>query len=490
MNKTEVKKHASAFVIFGATGDLTQNKIYPSLYELARRDLLPRKFFIYGLARESLSDKQFQQHIRRSIKQLVKGADEKAIQKLIVKAEYIQADVTEDAGFRELESRIQANEKKIGHGILRMFYLALPPRIFSDVIRRIETCKMGRAMCSREHILSRVIVEKPFGSDYKTALKLDHELRRVFKERQIYRIDHYLGKEAFQNIFSFRFANAIFENIWNRKHIEYIQINALETVGLEERFSYYDGAGALRDMVQSHLFQLLAYIMMEEPTGQKVTALHYSKERLLSMLRPLKGSRMVAAQYQGYKKEKGIPSDSRTETYAALVCEVANARWRGVPIYIRTGKMLDHKETSVSIQFKKRMPKSFDISGKEHQPNRLHIEIAPTPAIDLEMHVSKPGFKNALDLASMHYCRSEHEKEPPVGDYERLLMDVIVGDQSLFTSSKEVLYAWRALDPFLKAKPHVKLQSYKKGSEGPSAAKQILLKDHSWLKTNNTCPGH
>lgn len=488
MNKTELKKRASAFVIFGATGDLTQNKIYPSLYELARRNLLPEHFYLYGLARKTLSNKQFQKHIENSIRKLVAQPDEKAIKKLVAKAEYIGADVTEDAGFQELEARIQAHERKIGSGILRMFYLALPPKIFSDVIRRIESCKMGKALCSREHVLSRVIVEKPFGSDYDSALQLDRELRRVFHEKQIYRIDHYLGKEAFQNVFSFRFANAIFEHIWNSKFIDSIQINALETVGLMDRFAYYDGAGALRDMVQSHLFQLLAYVMMEEPKGKSVAALHVSKERLLKTLSVRKQSKLIRGQYQGYRKERGVPRDSKTETYVALACEVTNARWKGVPIYIRTGKMLDRKETSIAIQFKQRMPKSFDISGTGYRPNRIYIEIDPVPSITMEIHVAKQGFKNALDTASMHYCRSEHEKEAPIGDYERLLMDVILGDQSLFTSSEEVLCSWKTLDASLKSAPRVKLHRYKKGSEGPSASKSILLKNHTWLKTTNLCP--
>jgi len=347
---------------------------------------------------------------------------------------------------------------------------------------------MGKELCTIQHVLSRVIVEKPFGYNLKTAQRLDKRLMEVFDERQVYRIDHYLGKEAFQNIFAFRFANNWFEHLWNKDHVLEIQLNALETVGLEGRYSYYDGSGAIRDMVQSHLLQFLAFLTMDAPRDLSSFSLREKKEAVLAATRPHQGKiTMVQGQYSGYRKEKGIPSTSKTETYVAMKLEINSPRWKGVPIYVRTGKALGRKDTGAVVVFKQ--PKT--IYPSEAPVNKIALQIAPSPSISLHLNVQSGEFGMDLDQAAMHYCRGEHREEAAVGDYERLLLDVVLGDQKLFTSSKEVLSAWKIVDPFLARAARRKPVAYKKGSEGPTEARSMMLKDGTdWLAIHSSCPIH
>lgn len=459
--------HPTAFIVFGATGDLTQRKLYPALYELARRDLLPPKFYLYGIAREERTDDMFRKQVRSAIKEYVKGdLEEKALGRLLKHVTYISADLKAREGYQKLENSVKKRELSLKKGIQRLFYLALPPGIFPYVAKSVESCHIGKALCTRDKILSRIIVEKPFGSDFASAKKLDVRMRKAFNEEQIYRIDHYLGKEAFQNVMTFRFGNQLFDHSWDNTNIESIQIHALETVGLEKRFSYYDSAGALRDMVQSHLLQFLSILTMDEPASLEAKSIHKEKQRVLEAVRPFGGkAKIVRGQYAGYTSSKNISKSSKTETFASLALEVNLPRWRGVPIILRTGKKLGQKETSATIVFKQ--PKLGFLHDKRHPlvPNMLHLQISPAPSISMRINVHSPGVNMGADEANMHYCRGERFKEPPIGDYERLLIEVMKGDQTLFTSSKEVLAQWKIVEPFLKKS--TKPVSYKKGSLGP-----------------------
>ena len=482
--------HPTAFVVFGATGDLTQNKLYPALYELALRGGLPKKFYIYGIARDKVSNAQFKQEIKNSITGHAKPLDKKALSGLLKNVKYISVDLKDVAGYLELEDQIKKEEVRIGHGILRVFYLALPPSIFPYVAKNVEACRIGKHLCTKEKILSRIIVEKPFGNDLGSAKKLDKRIREVFKDEQIYRIDHYLGKEPFQNILMFRFGNQFFEKHWNAKHISQIQINALETVGTEGRFSYYDGAGATRDMVQSHLMQFLAYLTMDEPPSLSSKGLQKAKGDVLQFVRPFGGRiSAVKGQYLGYRSEKGVKKNSMTDTYVAMKLEINTPRWKGVPIYVRTGKFLDRKETSALIEFKGRSSRFMTDSKHPLKPNIVSLNISPTPSVSMSINVHKPGIDMGADSATMHYCRGEkYGSEPEVGDYARLLIDVIRGDQSLFTSSKEIFSSWKVVDQYIK-RGGQKLHKYKPGSSGPKAADDMLKSGgHKWLLPVTDCP--
>jgi len=491
MNLKKILAQPTAFIVFGATGDLTQNKLYPALYELARRKMLPKDFTLYGLSRKKMKASTFKKDIHQDLKRYAgKKIEKKAVDLLLKKVQYIGADLNEPDGYHKLEKHIQAHEKKHNKAVLRIFYLALPPSLFDDVTKHVKTCKAGGDICSIQNVRSRVVLEKPFGYDYKTALRLDKEVKKLFDEEQIYRIDHYLGKESFQTMFAFRFANEFFEEHWDNRHIQSIQINALESIGTEGRHSYYDGAGAMRDMVQSHLMQFIAYLTMDEPKDLSAKALRKAKEQVLKHIKPSKkGVNIITGQYQGYTKDPGIIKGSKTETYIATKFEINSPRWKGVPIYVRTGKNLSHKETSAIISFKHKAPLFMKAKADANvADNRLMIQISPQPSITLQMNVDKQGFQLQTDTATMHYCRHENKTMPPIGDYERLLMDIIEGDQMLFTSSEEVLSSWKAVDPLISKIKNKKPLRYTKGTIGPKESSKILEQGEEWYSVSTHCP--
>lgn len=471
---------ATAFVVFGATGDLTQRKLYPALYGLAKYDALPKKLYLFGVAQKKLTDKEYKAVIEKEVRMFTnEKIDPKVMKRLLRHVHYVQADLNKRDGYDELEAKIQRYEKKIRKPIQRLFYLALPPKLFGQVAKNVETCNLGKALCSIHEIKSRIIVEKPFGYDLRSARKLDKELHRVFNERQIYRIDHYLGKEAVENIGVFRFNNRLIESMWNRDHIEQIQIHAPELVGLEDRAGYYDSAGALRDMLQNHLLQLLAYLTMDEPKEMTAKYMRENRAAVLQKLRLLKGKHAVRGQYKGYKKEKGIQKGSKTETYIAAAFEINTPRWKGVPIYIRTGKAMGMKETRAIIEFK-----------QENAPaNLIELQIAPVASVSMKVNVLKPGLEHEIDSADMHYCRGERFQKRPLADYERLIIDIIKGDQTRFAGSEEILAAWKAVTPLQKQLSRLPLKVYKQGSMGPRESDKILKqKGHEWLSSFVSCP--
>ena len=485
----ERAQNPSALIVFGATGDLTQNKLYPALYKLAEKNVLPKQFYLYGVAHEIMTKEEFLGDIKNDLKRHFGSQySDKIAQKVIRKVRYISGDLTEKAAYDEIEAAIQKDEKRTKRAILRLFYLALPPVLFGKVVSNVQTCKLGKHLCTLQHVLSRVIIEKPFGYDYKTAVDLDKKVRAAFDERQIYRIDHYLGKESINNILAFRFANPFIKDVWNNKHIKEIHINALETVGLEGRYKYYDGSGALRDMVQNHLFQFLAYLTMNEPQELSTRYLRKEKERIFKNLKGYtQGCPMITGQYKGYKQEPGIPRSSNTETYTALKVRIDVPEWKNVPIYIRTGKNLSRKDTSATILFKQQN-KLFHEKCPGMSDNLVNINISPAPSIEFKINVQKPDFKLEVEPATLRYCPAETKKGKTIGDYERLLLYVFEGNQLLFTSSKEVIDCWKAIDPFLKKAKRTKPFTYQPGTLGPKEAHTFMQKHKTkWYDSASTC---
>lgn len=407
-----------ALIVFGGTGDLTQRKLYPSLYHLAQRGRLPKGFSLYGVSRKTLTDKEFRRNIERDIRAFAHGKiDEKAVARVTGAAHYLSADLNHREGYERLEARLKP-------GTLRLFYLALPPRLFTPIVEHLDRCGMARALGAAR---SRVIVEKPFGYDYASGKKLERVLSAAFDEPQIFRIDHYLGKQAVQDLLAYRRGHPAFERSLDAGHVAAIRIDALEPGGLEMRGPYYDGAGSIRDMTQNHLLQLLAFMTMKLPRTSSAATIQSARAKVLKAVRPFRNRvDLLIGQYRGYHSEPGVDKDSRTDTYSSLVFEVNDARWKGVPILVRTGKRLTRKLTAVTIEYK---PKQ----GKRHV-----FQLDPHPHVANEM-----------------------------GDYERLLLAAFDGERELFVSAAEVLNSWKAVDPFLKAAKRTKPILYRKGSLGP-----------------------
>lgn len=404
-----------SLVVFGATGDLTQRKLYPSLYHLAKRGVLPKGFSLYGVSRKKLTDAEFRRNIERDIRSFAHGKiDTAALKRVTGSAHYLAGDLNHETAYDTLKGLLM--------GDLRLFYLALPPRLFEQIVKHLDRCGMAHAMGARR---SRVIVEKPFGYDYASGRKLERELSGSFDESQIYRIDHYLGKRPVQDLLAFRRAHKPFEDSLNARRVSAICVDALEPGGLEMRGPYYDGAGSIRDMTQNHLLQLVAFMTMRLPAGPSAKAIRAARARVLGKVRPFRNKvRLVTGQYRGYHKEPGVAKDSKTDTYSSVVFEVNNPRWKGVPIFVRTGKRLKRKWTAVTVAYK----------------------AGGNTVLQLDPH---PGAGKAM------------------GDYERLLLAAFDGDQSLFVGAKEVLNSWKAVDPFLKAAVRRTPMPYKRGSLGP-----------------------
>lgn len=472
-----------ALVIFGATSDLAAKKLYPTLYTMAEKDTLPDDFYLYGVARTELAVSEWRERFRQVVEPHRESVDKAVIDQLFTSAKWVTADVKNSDDYQVLEDDIRNREDALGRGVLRLFYLALPPSLFADVAQNVETCKMGKALCSKDDVLSRIIIEKPFGHDTASARRLDKQLKRVFDERQVYRIDHYLGKEAMQNILVFRFGNGLFESRWNNQHIARIQIDALESVSAAGRAGYYEDAGALRDMVQSHLLQFLAYMTMEEPSAMTGEALHAAKSDILKHVRPWQdGPAIVRGQYDGYRNHDGVADDSLTDTFVAVKFEIDTDRWRGVPIYIRTGKSLSQKETAGMVEFKDMKSEFFTNREFPLVNNLVRISVAPDSGVSVRTNMHAPGTHMGSMPAPMHYCRAAAANG--LGDYEHLLMVAMRGERLLFAGSDEVLHAWRAVEPFLEGGQEP--NKYEPGTLGPDAS--VLFPDgKDWMDSFAGC---
>ena len=481
-------------VIFGASGDLTRRLLIPSLYNLAQVGLLPDRFAIIGLARSGEAAELLAKY-KESVIESEEGRplDEAAFARVVGRFEYIQADFDDESAWQRLSDDIdRATAASDSHNCL--YYLAVAPEQFLNVCERLA----ARGLLSEERGWRRVIVEKPFGTDLASARELNRRLLAVMHEQQVYRIDHYLGKETVQNIWVFRFGNGIFEPIWNRRYVDHVQITVAETLGVEQRGGYYDQAGALRDMVPNHLFQVLTLTAMEPPSSLDSNALHNEQIKVLEAVEPLTPEECCAttirAQYAGgefggvavpgYRAEPRVNPSSTTETYAAFRIAVDNWRWAGVPFYLRTGKRLAKKKSEVVIQFKQPPLALFrQASMAAPEPNQLVISIQPEETIKLRIAAKVPGPEVTASTVEMRFNYEDYFGVENQTGYETLLYDAMTGDRSLFKRADIVEAGWGVVEPILAAwaQGACALASYPAGSDGPVEADQLLARDgRSW----------
>jgi glucose-6-phosphate 1-dehydrogenase len=492
------KPDPCSFVIFGVTGDLTHRLVLPALYNLAAGNLLPDKFCVVGVARKGMSSDDLIDSLMKGLRQFAtRPVDETIAKRLFECVTSIEADPSDPASFDAMRERLDKLEAKRETGGNRLFYLATPPNAFLPISR-----ELGRTgMLAENGCWRRLVIEKPFGTDLASARMLNAELLKLLEEHQIYRIDHYLGKETVQNILVLRFANGMFEPIWNRNHIDHIQITVDEKLGVGHRGSFYDSTGALRDMVPNHLFQLLSLVAMEPPARFDAHAVRSEKGEVLSSIQTqteeeaLKNSvrgqyragKVGDAEIEDYRKTEDVKAGSTTETYAALKLTIDNWRWAGVPFYLRTGKALGIKRTEIAIKFKQAPFAMFrDTSVDRLSQNYLVISTEPTEGIELQFNTKVPGPTINIDGVEMKFRYKDYFKTAPSTGYETLIYDCMIGDNILFQRADGVEAGWAAVQPFIDAwkKAGAKgLKIYDPGSEGPEEADDLLARDsRSWRK--------
>ncbi len=480
-----------AMVIFGATGDLTKRKLIPALYSLSMDHRLPDKFSVLGYARSEMNDEEFRRKMRDATSEF-SGAglkNETAWEKFAQQLYFLPGNYQEPKDYLRLKEALAKLDRRN-----RIFYLAIPPDLYAPVIRQIAAAGLaGRG--TENGRWTRIIIEKPFGSDLATAKALNREVHEVFDEEQVYRIDHYLGKETVQNILVFRFANSVFEPIWNRRYIDHVQITAAESVGVENRGGYYEKAGVIRDMFQNHLLQLLCLTAMEPPVSFTADAVRDEKAKVLRAIRPIspaEGSPVaVRGQYAsgtaggkevvGYREETGVDPKSMTETYAAIKLSIENWRWQGVPFYLRSGKRLAKRVTEVAIHFKKPPLLLFKACPVEQlSPNVLVLRIQPDEGISLTFEVKEPGPEVCVNSLSLDFSYQTAFGTAPPEAYETLLLDCMRGDSTLFTRQDWVELAWSLLTPLLESWQATRAENfptYNAGSWGPEEADAFIERD-------------
>jgi glucose-6-phosphate 1-dehydrogenase len=508
-------------VIFGASGDLTKRKLVPAVYALAHDGLLPDRFAVIGVARREKTHAAFREEMRAGVGQFSRYRPLKAEawDRLAGCLYYLPSAFEDAAGYQKLNALLAETERAHGAGPHVMYYLATPPTSYAPIVGGLGGAGLAaeawdgspgggasaRGAAARAG-WSRVIIEKPFGRDLTTARALNAEIHQVFRERQVYRIDHYLGKETVQNILTFRFGNSIFEPLWNRRYVDHVQVLVAEEVGVEGRGGYYDSSGAVRDMVQNHMLQVLSLVGMEPPATFEPDAVRDEKVKVLRAVRPLPQARLdevtVRAQYAAgtvggkalpvYTAEPGVAPNSATETYAALRLEIDNWRWAGVPFYLRTGKAMPRRVTEVTIQFRQPPLLLFqhgDHAGHEDrdivQPNRLTLRIQPDEGITLRVGVKPPGPRISLVPARLGLSYKEQFGVESQEAYERLLLDCMLGDSTLFIRRDEVETAWALVTPLLEAwaaEGRKGLASYPAGTWGPKEADAFIEADgRTWV---------
>jgi glucose-6-phosphate 1-dehydrogenase len=506
-----------ALVIFGASGDLTRRKLLPALYALAHDGLLPDRFAVIGFARKEKSSEAFREEMRQAVEKFsrLNPLNAEVWDRLARDLYYVPASFEDPDGYERLRALLTDVDRQHGTGGNRLYYLATPPAAYVDVVSHLGTAGLVGNIWDSSHETDpspeacgycRIIVEKPFGHDLSTAHALNTEIHRVFRERQVYRIDHYLGKETVQNILTFRFGNSIFEPLWNRRYVDHVQLMVAEDQGVEGRGGYYDSAGAMRDMIQNHMLQLLSLVAMEPPATFEADAVRDEKVKVLRAIREIPTERIedttVRAQYisgqlhgkkiAAYADESGVATETAIETFAALRLEIDNWRWAGVPFYLRTGKAFPSRVTEVTIQY--RQPPLLLFQHTDHvdhdardtiQPNCLTLRIQPNEGISLRVGLKPPGPQISLVPARLGFSYREAFGIDPAEAYERLLLDCMLGDSTLFIRRDEVESAWALVTPVLEAwaaADRTGLAYYPAGSWGPKEADRFIEADgRKWV---------
>jgi glucose-6-phosphate 1-dehydrogenase len=485
----------TALTIFGATGDLAQRKLLPALYNLAHEGALPERFHLVGVSRSEHTDDEFREQAADAIRRFSRRApDDAVLTRLLADVRYVSGSFDEEDVYARLAAALDDFDESLGGDPLnRCFYLSTAPAFFPVIVEAL-----GRAdLCTHDGADVRVVIEKPFGTSLAEAEELNRRVLAVFEERQVFRIDHYLGKETVQNVLAFRFANGMFEPLWNRNYIDHVQITAAEDIGIGSRAGYYDSAGALRDLVQNHMLQLLCLLCMEPPVMFTANEVRDEKAKVLHAISPptieTVPEMSVRAQYTagavggeevvGYLEEEGVPEDSHTETYAALRLEVDNWRWAGVPMYLRTGKRLARKVTEIAVVLKPVPHLGFQQDGTQDvRPNQLVLTVQPNEGVSLSLGAKVPGTRMRIRPVNMEFLYGTAFMSESPEAYERLILDVMRGDATLFTRNDEAEAQWRIIDPIEHAwaADAAPLPTYEAGTQGPAEAADILLGDARW----------
>ncbi len=474
-----------ALVIFGASGDLTRRKLFPAIYSLAFRNLLPERLAIVGVARTEESDTAFRTRMKKAVREFGRDPlEEKVWKRLADGMHYIATDFAADKGEDELVALLARLDQERGTAGNRVFYLAVPPAAIATLVEELGTRRGERAGWTR------LVVEKPFGNDRASARRLNNELTRYFAEREIFRIDHYLGKETVQNLLALRFANGIFEPIWNRQFVDHVEITVAESIGIEGRSAFYEAAGAVRDVFQNHVLQLVALTAMEPPVDFSSESVRNEKVKVLRAIRPPGWRRVVRGQYgpgwiegkpvPGYRDEPGVARTSTTETFVAAKLYVDNWRWAGTPFYIRTGKRMPRRETTITIQFKRAPHPPFAKEASEGvAPNVLVVHVQPDEGVTLGIGAKVPGQGMTLRTVNMNFLYGGAFRTELPEAYERLILDCLLGDATLFTRADEVDEQWALVDSIVAGwKRHrTTFPNYDAGTWGPDSAAEILRRD-------------
>ena len=480
-------------VIFGASGDLTKRKLIPALYNLASNNLLPDEFAVVGVARHDQSSEEFRSKISEDFKEFApSNYDQKLWDWLESRIFYLPGEFKDSETYLKLKMFLAKVDQKFGTQGNYLYYLATAPRFFCNIVSELGNA--GLATESQDQ-WRRVVIEKPFGTDLESAQALNRQITGVLNECQIYRIDHYLGKETVQNILMFRFGNGMFEPIWNYRYIDHVQITVAETVGVGSRGGYYDTSGALRDMVQNHLFQLLAMVGMEPPVSFDADAVRDEKSKVMKAIVPMSEADVlnyaVRGQYgsgfandkkvPGYRTEGGINPNSNTETFAAMKLSIDNWRWAGVPFYLRTGKRMTERVSEIAIQFKQAPSLLFrDTPVDELAPNFLVLRVQPNEGITMQFGAKVPGPTMKMGKVAMNFCYSDYFSSAPTTGYETLIYDCAIGDATLFQRSDNVELGWSVVKPMLDVwqnLPYGHFPNYEAGSWGPIEADKLLERD-------------
>jgi glucose-6-phosphate 1-dehydrogenase len=483
--------HPTTLVIFGGTGDLAHRKLLPAVYNLAHEGALPERFNLIAVSRSEHAHEDYRQMARESIAQHSRRQpDDQVLSKLLERVRYVPGTFDDDSVYERLDSELKEFDEEAGIPFNRVFYLSTAPAFFPVIVAKLGEHGLDHNAGSDV----RVVIEKPFGTRLTEALELNRQVLSVLDESQVFRIDHYLGKETVQNMLAFRFANGMFEPIWSRNFIDYVQITAAEDLGIGSRAGYYDKSGALRDLVQNHMLQLLTLLCMEPPVTFSADDVRDEKVKVLHAIKPVQIDHTVRAQYTagmaegkevpGYLQEEGVPDDSRTETYAALRLEVDNWRWAGVPIYVRTGKRLARKVTEIAVTLKPVPHLAFEAAGSIGvQPNQLVMTMQPNEGVSLSFGAKIPGTRMRIRPVNMEFLYGSAFLSQSPEAYERLIMDAMRGDATLFTRDDEVEAQWRVIDPILEGwgnDADGALPTYAAGSGGPEAANAILADGQRW----------